>query len=604
MKRKVTYILIVLICGFTITIVESCVNKSLSIETKSLDFIMDMVHNNPGEEAFITKYNDPEFLRWAGFNSMVPHWQINCAITYDNFEKDVIPKESSEYNWIEKQADEIEKKLIICEEAGIDVYPFTDFVVFPESIIKKYGDKIINKQEVRVIEGSEVADFKPDMQSEYTRKLIVAQVEGIFDRFPQLDGLTLRFGETYLHDTPFHRGGSPIKKGKEGIEDHITLINLLKEELCVKRNKKLFYRTWDFGHNFHTNPEYYLAVTNKIEPHPNLFFSIKYQQGDFHRMTPFNPCIGIGKHKQIIESQSRMEAYGKGAHPYYSAFGVINGWPETKFEIDLNTYGFKNKLNETTSSRGIKDIIDRGLLAGIVTWSHGGGWRGPYIKHEIWTDLNTYVVSQWGINPDKTEKEIFYEFASKLGLKGYQAALFRELNLLTIEGVRKGHCNSYASNSLWWTRDQYFSVSKNAAVIKEILENGVSEEVLAEKAEASAIWNRVEAISKQIKVNDSGTQEAIEVSCTYGRIKYELIEQMWNLMIEDALGKSKNQYDIEKITKALDRYDQLWAEWAKLKASSSYCATIYTDMQFLGQVEGSIGELIERLKSLCSNDIQ
>lgn len=28
-------------------------------------------------------------------------------------------------------------------------------------------------------------------------------------------------------------------------------------------------------------------------------------------MTPFNPTLGIGKHQQIVESQSRMEAMEK-----------------------------------------------------------------------------------------------------------------------------------------------------------------------------------------------------------------------------------------------------------------------------------------------------
>ena len=78
------------------------------------------------------------------------------------------------------------------------------------------------------------------------QELLIAQIDGIFKCFPSLDGLTLRFGETYLHDTPFHLGGSPIRDGKIGINDHILLLNILREEICVKRNKKLFYRTWDF----------------------------------------------------------------------------------------------------------------------------------------------------------------------------------------------------------------------------------------------------------------------------------------------------------------------------------------------------------------------
>lgn len=151
----------------------------------------------------------------------------------------------------------------------LQFFPFTDFIVFPKSIWNKYASEIEN----------DTKKFKPDLNKKRTKDLLVAQIDGIFNRFPELDGLTLRFGETYLHDTPFHVGNSPIREGSAGIKDHIILLKILREEICVKRNKKLFYRTWDFGYNFHNNPDYYLAVTDQVDPHPNLIFSIKYQQG-------------------------------------------------------------------------------------------------------------------------------------------------------------------------------------------------------------------------------------------------------------------------------------------------------------------------------------
>lgn len=50
-----------------------------------LPYILDMVHNNPGEKPYETKYSDPYFLKEQGFNGAVTHWHINCAITYDNY---------------------------------------------------------------------------------------------------------------------------------------------------------------------------------------------------------------------------------------------------------------------------------------------------------------------------------------------------------------------------------------------------------------------------------------------------------------------------------------------------------------------------------------
>lgn len=556
---------------------------------------MDMVHNNPGEEPYVTKYNDPNYVKSQGFNGMVTHWFVNCAITYDNYGKGLVPVNTEERKWIETRASEIDKKLADCKKAGMDIYPFTDFIVFPRSVWAKYRDEISGNGKVIGDGGMSGRAAKPNMQSKRTQDLLRAQIDGIFERFPDLAGLTTRFGETYLHDTPYHMGGGPIREGKEGIEDQITFINILREEVCVKRNKKIFFRTWDFGYNFHTNPEYYLAVTNKIAPHPNLFFVIKYQQDDFHRMTPFNPTIGIGNQPQIVEAQSRMEAYGKGAHPYYTAKGVIDGWPETKYEITFGSHEFTGKLNDPAKPRGIKDVLSTGLLKGVLTWSNGGGWDGPYTTHEIWTDLNTFVISQWGRNPERSEEDIFYEFGANLGLQGYQADLFRQLCLLTVEGVRKGQLNSYTSNSVWWSRDQYFSVAENKNVLNEIIRKNVEKQVLAEKAEASAIWRQIELLSKQFCVKDAETQEAIEVSSTYGRIKYELIEQMWILMIENARAKRNGTLDKERVRSAIKTYNRLWDEWRHLKSSSKYCASLYTDKSFRNEESGSIGELVREL---------
>ncbi|WP_316799812.1 hypothetical protein [Pedobacter frigidisoli] len=557
-------------------------------------YILDMVHNNPGEKPFQTKYNSPEYLKSQGFNGMVAHWPVNCAIVYQEADGH-LSSDSNEQLWIQNKAKEIDAKLSECVLNGIEVYPFTDFLVFPESIWRRYGNEMVSETEL-LAKRQGLKNRKPDMQRKRTQKLLRAQISGIFNRFPLLGGLTLRFGETYLHDTPYHSGAGPIRDGQLGIADHITMLNILREEVCVKRNKKLFYRTWDFGFNFHTNPEYYLAVTNKIEPHPNLFFVIKYQQDDFHRMTPFNPTIGIGRHQQLIESQSRMEAYGKGAHPYYVGKGVIDGWPETKFVIDRTKHSFTGGFTNQGSPRGLKDILSKGLFAGVITWSNGGGWDGPYIKSELWNDLNTYVVAKWAMQPQKKEEEIFDEYTSKIGLKGYQADLFRELCLLSIEGVRKGQLNSYVSNAVWWSRDEYFSASDNEGVLAEALQLGKVDRILSEKAESTAIWLRIEAISKQICLNRKEDQEALEVSCHYGRIKYSLIEQMWILMFQKASGGYKKESGKKIVAQSIREYDRLWTEWHALKGSSEYCATLYTDLAFRKKRKGSIGEFVDLMR--------
>ncbi|MCP4455983.1 MAG: hypothetical protein GY809_31380, partial [Planctomycetes bacterium] len=335
--------------------------------------------------------------------------------------------------------------------------------------------------------------------------LIRNQVNEIFQRFPNLGGLTLRFGETYVHDTPHHVGGSPVRSPA----DHTILIKLLREEICVTRNKKLFYRTWDFGNNFHVNPAFYLAATDPVDPHPNLVFAVKHTRGDFFRSIPFNPTITMGRHRQIVEVQCQREYEGKGAHPNYIARGVIEGFEE---------------LAAHKQPKCLRDISKHPTFAGVWTWTRGGGWKGPYIKDEFWCALNAYVLSQWAQDPARSEEELFREFAKKeLKLAGDDIDRFRELCLLSAQGVLRGQYSLLGGVNVGWNRDQYMGgLPQLGGNFNNFIKQGKVEDALAEKKAAVTLWRCIEILSKQIKFPDKQTKEFIETSCTYGRIKYEI----------------------------------------------------------------------------------
>ena len=118
---------------------------------------------------------------------------------------------------------------------------------------------------------------KIDISRETTQRCVRHLIRSMFKQFPQLDGLVIRTGETYLHGAPHHIGNHPVR---HGMDDHVTLINLLRDEVCERLDKKLFYRTWDMG-QLHSLPKHYLDVTDRVEPHPNLYFSIKHTMTDF-----------------------------------------------------------------------------------------------------------------------------------------------------------------------------------------------------------------------------------------------------------------------------------------------------------------------------------
>jgi hypothetical protein len=495
-----------------------------------------MVHHNPGEPLFITKYVRPDILCEMGYNGDCPRIYIQTAITYDRFEKGIVPYESATWAWIQRYAKNLDHFIRLHKEAKMPLYPFTDILVVPKEIMDKYG--------------SEMKDEKGrlSIQRPMTQKILRAQIEEIFRRFPDIDGLMTRFGETYLSDTPFHVGTRPV----HAMADHTLLINILREEVCVKRNKRVFYRTWDFG-TLHTKPENYLKATNPIEPHLNLIFSIKHSNADFLRGVPLNQTLGIGRHQQIVEvSLMQAGCYGKGAYPYYIGKGVLHGWS------DMNP------------PEGIDTLAREGKIVGLFIWPRGDSWSGPYLSNEFWSDSNGYIIREFGKRPGCTDKELFEEYCRKqLKLDKVETAKLYELCLLSADAVFLSIHSKYFHVEAWYQRDDKFNDLPKLPDPKKV----DHQKILAEKAQAVADWKRIEDLSRQIHLSNPADREYLEVSSTYGRIYFSILEKLWQLRILDSGEVTKA--DQEQVRRIIKEYDALWDEWQKLELDHSCCATLY-----------------------------
>jgi hypothetical protein len=430
-------------------------------------------------------------------------------------------------------------------------------LVLPKAVIAKYRSEIVDDR------------GRIDLALPKTQELFRVQLREIFQRLPDLDGLVIRTGEIYLQDLPYHAatvgGGGATQGGTailHGPQSHIDILNILREEVASKLNRVVVYRTWDFGYNFHTNPTYYLQVTNAIEPHPNLLFSIRHQAGDFHQLTPFNPTLGIGKHRQIVEVQCQREGYGKGAHPYYVGQGVIDGWEEYAW------------LMKPDQPHGLRDIAKSPQFAGVWTWSRGGGWDGPYITNEFWCGLNAYVVAKFAEDPTRTEADIFNEYERKIGLAGDDLKRFRDLNLLSAKAVLRGQLTTLGARiDVWWARDDTLS----APNLRDFISKGLVDKAIDEKHQAVDMWRQMEDISKQLHFPDASTQRFVTTSVTYGRIKYDIINQGWTVLLLGQQGDATKTYDIQRMSDAIAAYDRLWNQWKQLKADHPECSTLPKD---------------------------
>ena len=544
-------------------------------------FVLDMVFDNPGEAPQPTAFRNPQRLADWGYNGQVIEAEADSCQTFDAIAPDVLPEGSEARVWIEQHAQDLELKAEHAHAAGIKAYAWFQFIVLPKALVSRFKDEICDQQ------------GRIDLERPMTQKILRAQIDEVFDRCPDLDGLVVRTGEIYVYDSPYHTSTDQANESKmqsataiiHGPQSHIALLKLLRDEACVKRGKMVFYRTWDFGNNFHVNPQYYLKVTDAIEPHSNLVFSIKHQAGDFHRLTPFNPTLGIRKHRQIVEICCQLDSYGKGAHPYYIGDGVINGWEEYA------------TMMKPSQPKGLRDIVNNTNFAGVWTWSRGGGWEGPYIKNELWCALNTYVVSKYAENPQHTEAEIFNEFATQqLHLKGDDVAKFRELNLLSAAAVLRGQLSLIKPVDVWWARDDFMAAVNLLAFNTTNLVTAA----IAEKTEAVADWKKIESLAHEIHFADAATQDFVETSCAYGRIKYSLFKQAWTILLYGGLGDKSKNYDCEKISAAISEYDRLWNEWRELKDSHPSCATLYKDVAF--QNRPGMGAAVDRYRRICGSN--
>lgn len=528
---------------------------TLSLATATLlpaappPLVLDMVHHNPGEPLFDTAYEDPAVLKAMGFNGKVYYLfdAPTIAIDWEAVDPDIFPKGSPGRAWVDEKAARIDQQHAACKAVGIDVYAMADLVLLPKSLIEKHG----------------LQETFGDVQHPQTQKFLRLMIGQMFDRFPNLDGIVVRVGETYLHDAPFHAG--KILNKSDPKKTLIPLMQLLREEVCVKRNKTLVFRTWL---SFDTNPNTYTQVSDAVEPHEKLIIGVKHCEGDFHRGHAFSRVLGMGRHRQLIEVQCAREYEGKGAYPNYIAHGVIEGFEEHFKQVSKG------------SPRSIREVVEQKpeLFAGIWTWTRGGGWKGPFITHELWPDLNAWVLAQWAMDTSQSEVSLFNRYATeKLGLTGENVAKFRRLCLLSADAVVRGKSSTHRDFSPWWSRDDGINIPKLPDDPRRLAR------ILDEQAQAVQIWREIVRLAEEIDCPDAKTREFLVASSNYGLHLYRVYQAVIEL--------TAKQSDADHVRTWLAAFDAAWADYAALPARFPQSATLYRPA---GAPVGGQGEPLDK----------
>ncbi|HTN36519.1 MAG TPA: hypothetical protein VL053_05560 [Arachidicoccus sp.] len=534
--------------------------SDISLKNSAGYYVLDMVHNNPGEPLTKTAFADPGYLKKMGYNGQVVNDFVfaHAALTFDGFDKRIFPKGTKERAWVLKAAAHVQANIEAAHKAGLKVYYFTDLIVLPKRLVELYKDQICDEK-------GRISFDRP-----LTVKIHQIMLDELFTRFKNLDGLVIRTGETYLNNVPYHTGNNPIT---HGVDSHIKLLRFLRSEVCVKWHKMLFYRTWASG-GMDQDTSVYLRVTNAIKPHPKLVFMIKHTKGDYHRTFDFNPTLGIGRHPQVVEVECQREYEGKGAFPNYIAKGVIDGFEE---------FGTNTPQKGLTGLGGLKS---KKQFRGVWTWSRGGGWVGPYITNEFWPRLNAFVVSQWAQHPDQSESQIFDRFMDQAGITGKGRTAFRRLCLLSAKAVLRGHNSAilkWHKNWVWWTRDEFLSGTDGnvGSIFKSLYADHLLDTAIREKLEAVSLWSEMVNLSGNVHLHRKADESYIRVSTRYGLLLHKIIAYGWQAMALGYEGDRTGRYNKAALSEAIRQYDQAWVDYRQLKKTAPACATLYKPYQFV-----------------------
>lgn len=493
---------------------------------------------------------------------------------------------------------------------GLVLWASYEALSFPERLVHAYATEMVDPNQTSCIGYHKSKHGCISFSQSRTREVFGMLLDEVFDSFPALDGIVFRYGE----NSPCHYNvGNAPWNPNESVESLVEFISVLRDELCVQRNKTVIFRTWDTDtQRFHANRTFYNAVVGQVSPHPKLVFSIKHTKLDFWRRTRSNPCIGAGEHLQVVEACVGNLFQGMGAYPSYVVDGVINGFEENIASGDH--FGLRDMVGKPTFA-GLFPVTQ-----GSFTYPHPDGGREPCRDCEAgavpypwaWPWLEFTVFARWAQEPTRSEEEIFLETVrSEWGLSAADAATLRSALLLAMsanlfmettgpfdaavtQGVVRPSGNFMIHNSLAGLHaigsdgkcnaGRGADGSKNACeIIPWMIANATGyADARDEKRSAVVIYERVLDLFASISSfpHDGVLRLHIMASGRYGLGMARLIEAGFVALVEGSRLRAMNAHSAlaTELCDAVESYSAAKLELGQLwKNSTGAVSTLYND---------------------------
>ncbi len=412
---------------------------------------------------------DIEHYKDYGYNAVVLG-DITQLATYDHIAPGAISRDPSLQQRITKRRNRFQPECERANKLGLAVGVMTDEIELPTIVLDRFRGSVVDANKPRRI------NFDSPMFWELYR----AKYREVLKTFTNITYVIVRTGENYSHLDEGYTGHTVLDKAVDDayFRNMQRLIEETRKVVVDEFGRTLIWRTWDLGNNgFHANPAVYDRILEGVQDRRGLIFSIKHTQTDFWQYNDFNPMIGRGDVRQIVEFQCAREYEGKGAFPNY---------------IGPDHAEAMRKARELRAS-------------GVWVWDFGGGWGGPFLKSDRWVRLNIEATNDLDKNPDASPRELAEHWAAEeFGPRA--APRIADMLMLSSECVRKCvYVGPYARDHKGWMPSRNLmrdDIIRGDRVLREnggikILYDGAKQslaEALAEKTDAVALATRMRVI--------------------------------------------------------------------------------------------------------------
>lgn len=548
---------------------------------------------NPGEPPVDSRYADPRELAELGYTGQV----LYSTTALSGVASPDVVQDGELRRWVQHHVDHVQQRMENAAAAGLEVYIFYDVLVLAADLVERYAGQVCCKNRTPgslTPGGSGVAETTSGGSgggglcpaSDQALELSVDALTSLLQRWPGVTGVVLRFGDNDAARLP-HLVGNDIytphcpRCSRIGRAERILRIAELFYDRVVKQlDRKLIIRAWNLRPNgLHDAPELARRVVEQLPGagDDRLMLSFKFTQTDFWRYQRWNQAsLQCGQRPVIYELQCQREFEGKGAVPNYQAPLWRDGQPE---------------MADVDAVHGLAEASDKINLAGLWAWVRGGGWGGPFIRHEQWIDANVFAAPRLADDPKLNVSQLTADWIrERLGVSDRKIAAGIERILLDSTQFTRDmfYIGPFARTrtSDWhpngdWVQDDVIDVEAAWRLVQRVPDRELPQIVAEKTRAAQQISQHRAALQQLVKDRNHPSLEPLLDAMVYAESLVEMLRDlMAGLVAYRMWQRTRSASDAMQVRQKLFAAQSHWNHHAQRHGALPGAASSFREVGF------------------------